>query len=271
MEAKEILGKLIREADSLKGKFHDDPQFKIWKATVERRLVQLYGENSKELDGFKEIQFYWILGRIKEREIHGEQLIKNAENGLYEATLFLNSLIEDIEVFPDRKLSSEPETPERIFLSHTKADFLIVKEIVRLLEVLGFDEKTIFCSSYDGYGIPLGENWLEYLKQELSGKVVVISLITSNYYNSVVSICEMGAAWALSKTHIPILVPPINFPDLANGVIPHNQGFKINDESKLNLFKERLETLFKKVPKKSSIWEPRKKEILENILKQINP
>ena len=270
MEAKEVLEKLIRETDSLKGKFHDDPQFKIWKGTVERRLVQLYGENSKELEGFKEIQFYWMLAHAKERERYSEQLIKNVEKGLFEATLFLNSLIEDIEVFPERKLSAEPETPERIFLSHTKADFLIVKEVVRLLETLGFDEKTIFCSSYDGYGIPLGENWLDYLKQELSGKVVVISLITTNYYNSVVSICEMGAAWALSKTHIPILVPPMKFSDLAKGVIPLNQGFKIDDESKLNLFKERLETLFKKVPKKTSIWEPRKKEILENILKQIS-
>ena len=49
--------------------------------------------------------------------------------------------------------------------------------------------------------------------------------------------------WVQTKDHIPILVPPFDFADV-KGVIPLTQGFKINDALKLNLFKEKIESIF---------------------------
>ena len=64
----------------------------------------------------------------------------------------------------------------------------------------------------------------------------------------------MGAPWVLAKEHIPILAPPLDFSDV-KGVIPLPQGFKLNDPLKLNIFKQRIESLFGVPPLNISAWE----------------
>ncbi len=140
----------------------------------------------------------------------------------------------------------------------------IVSEIVHLLSLIGVQDSSIFCTSLDGYGIPLGDNWLETLKSEISGEVIVLFVLSENYFQSNVSLCEMGASWVLSKKHVPILIPPVQFNDIA-GVIPLTQGLKIGDKHKWTQLKTQLETLFNLSPKAPQIWETRRDEILERI------
>ena len=88
-----------------------------------------------------------------------------------------------------------------------------------------------------GYGIDLGDNFLDALKAQLRNlDALVLFVLTKRFYASPISLCEMGATWVLAKEHIPILVPPFDFDDV-KGVIPLTQGFKLNDALKLNLFK----------------------------------
>jgi hypothetical protein len=117
-----------------------------------------------------------------------------------------------------------------------------------------------------GYGIPLGEDWLQTLKSEVSGEVIVLFVVSENYYKSAVSLCEMGAAWALSKRHIPILIPPLDYVDM-KGVIPLTQGFHVNERHKWTTLKTKMETLFNLTPKAPEIWESRRDEILARIEK----
>ena len=116
----------------------------------------------------------------------------------------------------------------KIFISHATKDKLIVEELIEILESMGIDSTQIFCSSFEGYGIPLGANFLDQIKQELSSDVLVLFVLTENFYDSKICLCEMGAAWALSKQHIPIVVPPLSYQDI-QGVIPLTQGLMIND------------------------------------------
>lgn len=132
---------------------------------------------------------------------------------------------------------------KKIFISHATKDKEIVELLIDLLETIGINAIQIFCSSFEGYGIPLGSNFLDTIKQELSAEVLVIFVITNNFYDSKVCLCEMGAAWALSKGHIPIVVPPLSYTDI-QGVIPLTQGLLINDVPKLNSLKEKLEKDF---------------------------
>ncbi|MGV6831280.1 MAG: hypothetical protein ACWA5P_06945, partial [bacterium] len=83
----------------------------------------------------------------------------------------------------------------------------------------------IFCTSFEGYGIDLGNNFLDAIKDELSSESLVLFVLTTNFYKSPICMCEMGATWVLSKEHIPIVVPPLDFSDV-EGVIPLTQGFK---------------------------------------------
>ena len=68
-----------------------------------------------------------------------------------------------------------------------------------------------------------------------------------------------GAAWALSKGHIPIVVPPFSYSDI-EGVIPKTQGMLINELPKLNSLKEKLEKDFGLQQLNLNSWE-RKRDV----------
>lgn len=158
---------------------------------------------------------------------------------------------------------------KKVFISHATKDKEIVEELIDLLETIGINSTQIFCSSFEGYGISLGKDFLETIKQELSAEVLVLFVITNNFYESKVCLCEMGAAWALSKGHIPIVVPPLSYSDI-QGVIPLTQGMLINDVPKLNSLKEKLENDFcfeQKIGLNN--WERKRDRFINNINKLI--
>ncbi|WP_234856393.1 toll/interleukin-1 receptor domain-containing protein [Acinetobacter junii] len=157
----------------------------------------------------------------------------------------------------------------KIFISHATKDKEIVEEIIDLLEMIGINPTQIFCSSFEGYGIPLGNNFLDTIKEELSAEVLVLFVLTKNFYESKVCLCEMGAAWALSKAHIPIVVPPLSYSDI-QGVIPLTQGLLINDIPKLNSLKEKLEKDFS-IEQNIALnnWERKRDRFLANIQRMI--
>ncbi|MDY6536770.1 hypothetical protein SKM62_07555 [Acinetobacter faecalis] len=79
----------------------------------------------------------------------------------------------------------------------------------------------------------------------------------------------MGAAWALSKGHIPIVVPPLSYSDIQY-VIPLTQGLLVNDISKLNSLKEKLEQDFGLQPINLNSWERKRDKFIRNINKLID-
>lgn len=150
---------------------------------------------------------------------------------------------------------------QKVFVSHSFVDQHYVAEIVDLLEIVGLRSDQIFCTSFDGYGIELGENFLERIKHELDENILVLFILSENFYKSPVCLCEMGATWIKTNQHIPILIPPLDFGDV-KGVIPMTQGFKLNDGSKLNSLKEKIEKLFNLTPIDHSGWEKKRDRIL---------
>jgi len=155
---------------------------------------------------------------------------------------------------------------KKVFISHSSKDENIVEEVIDLLEVIGLESNSIFCSSFNGYGISLGENFLERLKDELNNEVLVLFILSENFYKSPICLCEMGAAWIQTKQHIPIVIPPFDFNNI-KGVIPLTQGLKINDNLAINLLKEKIESLFQiRGIQNLSSWERKRNKILNNIV-----
>ncbi|TOJ54793.1 hypothetical protein CGI36_24785 [Vibrio parahaemolyticus] len=115
----------------------------------------------------------------------------------------------------------------------------------------------------------MGENFLDAIKTELSSDSMVLFLLSENFYKSPVCMCEMGAAWVLSKEHIPIVVPPLTYSDI-QGVLPLTQGMLLTDSLKLNSFKEKIEKTFNITNGLSfSTWERKRDRVcsrLEKIL-----
>ncbi len=153
----------------------------------------------------------------------------------------------------------------KVFISHASRDSDIVEELIDVLETIGLESEQIFCTSFEGYGIDLGENFLDKIRGELESESLVIFLLSRNFYQSPVCLCEMGATWVLSKEHIPVLIPPLDYSDV-EGVIPLSQGMKINDPLKMNSLKAKIENLFNlSTPLNSSTWERKRDRILARI------
>lgn len=158
---------------------------------------------------------------------------------------------------------------KKIFISHSSRDSNYVGELINLIEGIGITHDQIFCSSFEGYGVELGEDFLYRLKKELDEDILVFFILTQNFYNSPISLCEMGATWIKTNKHIPILIPPFDFKDV-KGVFPVTNGMKINDKNKLNSLKEALESDFSLTQLKTTIWEKKREKFLSDINLQID-
>jgi len=167
-----------------------------------------------------------------------------------------------IKINKSRK--SKKNQSRKIFISHSGKDSSIVEQVIEILEGIGTPADKIFCTSFEGYSIGLGQDFLETIKMELNNEVLVLFILSSNFYESPVSLCEMGATWVKTSEHIPILIPPFNFSEI-KGVFPNTQGMKLNDKPKLNSLKEKIENFLSLKPKNFSAWERKRDNLVDTI------
>lgn len=90
----------------------------------------------------------------------------------------------------------------RIFLSYTTADTIYAHKLRSLLSQR--PNLRIFTTET----LSAGEDWESKLKDELSQCDIFVVLLSSNSVNSNWVLHELGAAWALNKPIIPIVIYP---------------------------------------------------------------
>jgi len=264
------LQRLLEKAEHVKVHDSDDPVFKTWKNTVERTLIRVYGQPSPEVEQFKKLRFFYQAIIMTLGADYSRQHRECFDRDFHILTSSLRAYIEEMQ----QEASALPAAPAvlaehsiaRVFISHAAEDAPFVEELIDLLEIVGLTHEQIFCTSFASYGIDLGQNFLDAIKNELlNADALVLFVLTHRFYSSPISLCEMGATWVLAKEHIPILVPPFDFSDV-KGVIPLTQGFRINDALKLNLFKEKIEEAFSLTLRVSqSAWERKRDRVLDRI------
>jgi hypothetical protein len=271
----ELLNKLIEKSKEITTQSDSNPNFKSWKNLVERTFVKLFGEKSVELKQLNALQFHYrgiMIGGSDYSQSHRnayirsfDTLIQSIENYIEEFNEELGEVIEETE----NNESEKDNTITKIFISHSSNDSAIVEEVIEILESIGLNSTQIFCSSFNGYGIDYGDNFLERIKDELDNNVLVLFILSENFYQSPVCLCEMGATWMKTNTHIPILIPPLDFKDI-KGVIPLTQGFSINDSLALSQFKGQIESIFNiENILNISTWERKRDRIINRINKEI--
>lgn len=157
-------------------------------------------------------------------------------------------------------------TFDRIFISHSSEDIKYVDPFVKLMESIGLNQTNLFCSSIHGYGIPLCNNIYTYLKSEFTDKnILVVMFLSNNYYNSKPCLNEMGATWVMSKEYVTILIDEFKFSQIEGAVDAQKIGFKINDQNRLDEFKDKvIEGLKLKTPEKQD-WVDAKNNFLKSI------
>lgn len=160
---------------------------------------------------------------------------------------------------------ARPKTP-KVFISHKTEDRKYAKALVDLMLALGVKSTDIFCSSYPGFDIPLGENIFEYIKKQYKEhELFVIFIHSPRYYQSPVSLNEMGAAWILKSSHVSFLTNDCTF-DMLRGVITSNEAaFKAGQAdtyARLFDFKNKLKEIFRLDDINEKLWDGKKEEFL---------
>lgn len=208
----------------------------------------------------------------KINELHLSNL--NVENETNEFdNLFQNidgAVLEENSTLIVKENSMDTHKKAKIFISHNTEDKEYAKALVNLLIQLGVNDQTdIFCSSLPGLGCQFGKSFIDEIKEQYENhELVMIFIHSPRYYDSHVSLCEMGAAWILKNEHFSFLTKDCEFSMLDAVIPPTEIAFKAgqpNTYHLLNDFKDFVEKKFGLAPKSFSRWETIKSDFIKSV------
>jgi hypothetical protein len=208
--------------------------------------------------------------------IHDKMYVKYVFNGVFNGdyvvlNFYLGGLYAIVDFIQSDNYQNYFKAKEsKIFISHSTKDINYVKPLVELLECMGIGEEQLFCSSIDGYRIPIDEIIPDYLQQQFEEyNLYVILMLSDNYYESPVCLNEMGAAWVLKAKYQAILLPRFNFKDVEGAIDPRKISFKLDDEkerqSRMTELKNTIVGLLGLQPPTDIKWERQRNDFLDKI------
>ena len=237
-----------------------------WETETRELLRVLYGEDSRQVTDFLECTRGKHQYMKFREELHEE---------LNRCIAFLKALLK-VEGMKYQMASQQPKeerlNPPLVFISHAELDKEFANEIVTLLEFIGIKGKeNLLCTSVDGYRIPLGKDIVEYLRYVFNSyKLFVIILHTHNYYDSIVCLNEMGAAWALKTQYYSVLAPDFEFSEMSGVVNNKEIAIKIGAddcEARVNQLKNKLVDFFGLPNPNEDRWPYYRNMFISNCLK----
>lgn len=235
-----------------------------WKMETLECLRTLYGEKSRQ-----ELEFNNLT--IQQNQYY--DILKDIKKELKRCVAYLNALISADKVRQQMQNQSTDDMSEKtpmVFISHSSADKEFADALVTLLENLGFNNTNLFCSSISGYGIKLGGDIFDTLRNLFNEhNLFVIFIHSPRYYDSPISLNEMGAAWVLKTDSCSFLTKDMDFSMMKGVVNERNISIKVdkeNTETLLNELKDKLIKLFGLESIDSNKWERKRKSFMEKVL-----
>lgn len=167
------------------------------------------------------------------------------------------------------KDNSKKGNSPMVFISHSSKDKEFAEAFVDLLESIGLNKDTLFCSSVDGYGLGLSDDIFETLLGLFENHdLFMIFLHSPRYYKSSISLNEMGAAWILRSGFCSILTSDMDFSGLTGVVNGSKISIKVNAQdaaSRLNELYKILQEIFNLTPLDITQWERKRSIFLRNV------
>jgi hypothetical protein len=161
------------------------------------------------------------------------------------------------------------ENNMKLFISHSSKDVEYVIAFVKFLEDIGMSNENVFCSSIKGYGIPWGKDIYDYLREEFNdNNLLVLFMLSKNYYDSVACLNEMGAAWIQKKEYRSILLPGFKFSEIEGAINANEIGLRFDDKDlklDLNEVKKQLSDIFNLPQINENKWDRIRDEFIDDI------
>lgn len=118
-----------------------------------------------------------------------------------------------------------------VFISHKHDDLDFVRELTDMLQDIGLDKSNLFCSSIPGLWIGLSKDIFESLRTLFVGRELYVIFVQSpRYYQSPVSLNEMGAAWVLQTEYCSILTKDMTYDQMKGVFDNHKTAIKVDSE-----------------------------------------
>lgn len=129
----------------------------------------------------------------------------------------------------------------QLFISHAHKDADIADALVDIVETaLQAPPDSILCTSAPGYGLPLGADVSDHLRNHLSQASCVIAVLTPYSLSSKWCLFELGGAWARSTCTYPLLAGGLTQKDLP-AALSGTLGGQLNDARDLRALLKDLE------------------------------
>lgn len=234
-----------------------------WQFVTKELLINAFGETNRYTKLFEDTIVEHKLGFN-----YKEELTNETNAGI----AALVSILESIKV----AAPPSPSIPENssikkplVFISHSSKDKKFVEALVELLEGIGLDKNTLFCSSVPGYWIGLSKDIFEALQSLFTNRSLYVIFVQSpNFYQSPVSLNEMGAAWAVRADYCSILTPEMEFSKMTAVVNSHQTAIKVNNEdakARLTEMKDSILSFLGKQDISAFIWERKRDKFLATV------
>lgn len=176
-----------------------------------------------------------------------------------------NLLMNNVNNMPVDDNENKKKSP-MVFISHNSKDKDFVEPLVDLLESIKLNKDTLFCSSVAGYGLGLSENIFDTLRALFKNHDLYMIFIHSpRYYQSPVSLNEMGAAWILRTDFCSFFTKDMDFTKLKGVINGSNIGIKVDADDaagRLNELYDKLQKIFNLTPLDPNTWERKRNAFL---------
>lgn len=176
-----------------------------------------------------------------------------------------NLLMANVNNMPVDDNENKKKSP-MVFISHNSKDKEFVESLVDLLESIKLNKDTLFCSSVVGYGIELGGDIFDTLRELFKNHDLFMIFIHSpRYYQSPVSLNEMGAAWILRTDFCSFFTKDMDFTKLKGVINGSNIGIKVDADDaagRLNELYDKLQKIFNLTPLDPNTWERKRNAFL---------
>lgn len=176
-----------------------------------------------------------------------------------------NLLMANVNNMPVDDNENKKKSP-MVFISHNSKDKEFVESLVDLLESIKLNKDTLFCSSVVGYGIELGGDIFDTLRELFKNHDLFMIFIHSpRYYQSPVSLNEMGAAWILRTDFCSFFTKDMDFTKLKGVINGRNIGIKVDADDaagRLNELYDKLQKIFNLTPLDPNTWERKRNAFL---------
>ena len=231
-----------------------------WQFVTKEILIKAFGESNRYTKLFED--------SIVEQKMgfnYKEELTNETRAGIGA----LNTILESMKAAEQTSSSQQVNTSIKeplVFISHSSKDKAFVEALVELLEGIGLDDKSLFCSSVPGYWIGLSNDIFEALQGLFINRSLYVIFVQSpNFYQSPVSLNEMGAAWAVRAKYCSILTPEMEFSKMTAVVNSHLTAIKVNNgdaKARLTEMKDSILSFLGKQDISPFIWERKRDKFL---------